>query len=95
MTRASFVIPHYNAWPPLHHNYEIGNASLFVSMGRIRRAHYLDGGGNVKERWELKVTYTFDDRIVDGIYSGKAMKLVQGFMSDPARLDEPPERGSD
>jgi hypothetical protein len=38
----------------------------------------------------VSVRYTFDDRIVDGIYSGRAMKLLKGYIEKPEKLIEKP-----
>ncbi len=48
-------------------------------------------GGTVEERDRVKVTFTYDDRIVDGIYCGRAIDLFRAFASrTPSSLEKPP-----
>jgi hypothetical protein len=37
------------------------------------------------------VTFTYDDRIADGIYCGRAIDLLRTLVEDPAALEKPPE----
>jgi hypothetical protein len=69
---------------PFHHNFEFGTCGLFVAIGKIRR----EG-----DRDKVKVTFTYDDRIADGIYCGHAIDLLRSFVEDPAALEEPPALG--
>ena len=39
----------------------------------------------------MKVTFTYDDRIADGIYCGKAIDLFKGFVENPEQLEKPAE----
>ena len=76
---------------PLHHNFELGNTGLFISLGQIKRQKALDDNGNVYERCWVKITYTFDERIVDGIYSGRTIKLIKYLTERPQLLVDKPE----
>ena len=71
---------------PFHHNFEFGTCGLFVAFGKIRRE---------QERDLVKVTFTYDDRITDGIYCGRAIDLLRSFVEDPTKLEDPPELGSE
>jgi len=79
---------------PFHHNFEFGTCGLFVAIGKIRRERSVDAQGAQTERDMVKVTFTYDDRIADGIYCGKAIDLLRSFVEDPARLEAPPELSS-
>ncbi len=76
---------------PLHHNFNIGTCSLFIALGKIRREPVLTDNGTVEYRERVKVTFTYDDRIVDGIYCGRAIDLFRGLVENPERLENPPE----
>jgi hypothetical protein len=39
----------------------------------------------------VKVTFTYDDRITDGIYCGRAIELFRTFVENPEQLERPPE----
>jgi hypothetical protein len=80
--------------PPFHHLFERGTCPIFMAVGKVRPENRLtaapDGSPRVEERKILRVNYSFDDRIADGIYMGKALELVRGFVEDPSRLVAPP-----
>jgi hypothetical protein len=76
---------------PFHHNFNIGTCGLFVALGKIRKECVLTEGGSVEMRDRVKVTFTFDDRIVDGIYTGRALDLLRSFVENPELLETPPD----
>jgi len=76
---------------PYHHNFEMGNTGLFVSLGRVNRKKTLDNDGKVYDRAYCEITYTFDERIVDGIYSGRTIKIIKHLVENPELLFEKPE----
>lgn len=76
---------------PFHHNFEFGTCGLFVALGRIRKEAVPLPGGGTEERERVKVTFTYDDRIADGIYCGRAIGLLRSFVEDPRLLEAEPE----
>ncbi|MCG8454156.1 MAG: 2-oxo acid dehydrogenase subunit E2 [Spirochaetales bacterium] len=76
---------------PYHHNFELGNTGIFMALGKKFTERSLDASGNLVERRAITVRYTFDDRIVDGIYSGRAMKLVKEYVENPEKLTVAPK----
>jgi hypothetical protein len=78
---------------PFHHNFEFGTCGLFVAIGKIRSERYVDAEGNPSAREMVKVTFTYDDRIADGIYCGRAIDLLRSLVEDPSPLERPPELG--
>ena len=81
--------------PPFHHLFERGTCPVFMAVGKVRGENRLsaapDGSPRVEERKILRINYSFDDRIADGIYMGRTLELVRGFIENPALLDEPAE----
>lgn len=75
---------------PYHHNFEIGNCGIFIALGMVRFEKYIDKDDKIRERKVVSVRYTFDDRIVDGIYSGRAIKLLKNYIENPEKLVEKP-----
>ncbi|HTO22353.1 MAG TPA: 2-oxo acid dehydrogenase subunit E2, partial [Spirochaetia bacterium] len=59
--------------------------------GKIRKERTVTDDGTVQERHRVKVTFTYDDRIADGIYCGKAIDLFRGFVENPDQLATPLE----
>lgn len=77
---------------PFHHNFEFGTCGLFIAIGKIRKER-AGGAGGESVRDLVKVTFTYDDRITDGIYCGKAIDLLRSFVEEPSLLETPPDLG--
>ncbi|MBL8968717.1 MAG: hypothetical protein JNG85_17060 [Spirochaetaceae bacterium] len=81
--------------PPFHHLFERGTCPVFMAVGKVRSENRIaaapDGSPRVEERKLLRINYSFDDRIADGIYMGKALELVKRFVENPALLETPEE----
>ena len=70
---------------PHHHLFEWGTTSLFVTMGMLKRVRKTVGG--VKTYTDtMEVGFTVDERITDGFYFTKSIKLLQDLLNDPALL---------
>lgn len=76
---------------PFHHNFNIGSCSLFIALGKIRREKSPCRDGTMEERARVKVTFTYDDRIADGIYCGRAIDMFRGLVENPEQLENPPQ----
>lgn len=76
---------------PFHHNFEIGNTGIFAAIGKMRSENIVQDDGSIVKKTLMTINYTFDDRIVDGIYSGRAMNLVRKYIEDPEILTRKPE----
>lgn len=78
---------------PYHHLYDFGTCGLFVSLGIVRREWRPDSSGKMRQRDVVKVVYAFDDRICDGIYSGRAIMLLKDLVEKPEALLKQPALG--
>ncbi|MCL2319480.1 MAG: 2-oxo acid dehydrogenase subunit E2 [Treponema sp.] len=76
---------------PFHHNFEIGNCGIFSAFGIVRKENHLKSDGTVEKRDKVKITFTFDDRITDGIYCARAVDMVQDLVENPEKLELPLE----
>lgn len=80
---------------PFHHLFERGTCPIFMAVGKVRDESRVsaapDGSPHVDVRKILRVNYSFDDRIADGIYMGRSLELVRKFVENPEQLDRPPE----
>ncbi len=70
---------------PHHHLYEWGTTSLFATMGILRRVHMVVEGTKT-HRDTMEVGFTVDERITDGFYFTKSIKLLQDLLDDPVQL---------
>lgn len=71
---------------PYHHLFERGNCPVFVSVGKVREEFKLNEKGEVVKTSLLRLRYTFDDRIADGVYMGRALDLMRSYIENPDLL---------
>lgn len=71
---------------PFHHLFERGNCPVFVSVGKVREEFKMNEKGEVEKKSMLRLRYTFDDRIADGVYMGRALDLMQSYIENPSLL---------
>jgi hypothetical protein len=76
---------------PLHHPFNIGTCGLFTAVGRIRKEPVHTSGGSGDERHLVRATFTFDERIADGVYCARSIELLRDLVEHPERLAVPPE----
>jgi 2-oxoacid dehydrogenases acyltransferase (catalytic domain) len=69
-----------------HHLYEYGNIPVFATVGKTEQELVLDDNGKVSARTVVKIRYSFDERIEDGLYCAKALDLVKQMLEDPTQL---------
>lgn len=74
---------------PFHHLYEFGTNSIFMTVGRTYQAPYKAADGGVEWKKTLDLAFTLDERICDGFYLIRSLKLFEQFMSHPHLLDYP------
>lgn len=76
---------------PLHHNFELGTCGIFIALGTLRKERQVQADGTVIARDRARVTFTFDDRIVDGVYAGRTIALFKRLVEGPQALEAEPE----
>uniref|UniRef100_UPI0026143579 2-oxo acid dehydrogenase subunit E2 n=1 Tax=Oceanispirochaeta sp. TaxID=2035350 RepID=UPI0026143579 len=76
---------------PFHHLFEWGNNGLFAAIGKIKRVYSMNKEGQIISRSVVKVTYTLDDRISEGIYCARAIDILKKLVETPSLLETPPE----
>jgi hypothetical protein len=75
--------------PPLHHLYEWGTTSVFVTIGKMHRKRLFNEQNVEQVKDTLELGITIDERIAEGFYFMKAIKMLQRFIEHPELLDEP------
>jgi hypothetical protein len=76
---------------PFHHNFEIGNTGIFCAVGKVRKERIIKPDGTTEARDKVKITYTYDDRVADGIYCAKAIDIVCNLVENPEKMEVPLE----
>ncbi len=72
-----------------HHLTEWGTTSLFVIVGEIKKRPFYNEDGTFEMRESLDLGLTVDERIADGYYFSKTIKILKKIMENPELLDRP------
>lgn len=66
-----------------HHLYEHGNCPLFVTIGQVHQEPVIVDGAVVAKSM-LTLRFTFDERVEDGLYAARSLKLFAERVENPA-----------
>ena len=72
-----------------HHLNNYGTNSIMVAIGTIHKAEKIADDGTRQVRDMVELGITLDERVADGFYFGRSLKIVQHLMSHPELLDRP------
>lgn len=72
-----------------HHLTNWGTTSVFVVVGERKMRPFYDENGNVTMRDSVDLGLTVDERIADGYYFSKTIKLFKNILENPEILDKP------
>lgn len=72
-----------------HHLSNWGTTSLFCTIGEIKKRPYYDDNGNVEMRNSVDFGLTIDERLADGYYYAKTIRLVRKLLENPELLELP------
>lgn len=72
-----------------HHLTNWGTNSIFVVIGEKHKALKYDDEGNVTMREVLELGLTLDERIADGYYYSKTVRLLKYLLQNPELLERP------
>lgn len=70
-----------------HHLMNWGTTSIFVIVGTKKFRPHFDAQGNVTMKKELDLSFTIDERISDGFYYGRSMKLLKKLVENPELME--------
>ena len=78
-----------------HHLYDFGTCSLFIAMGKEKIAPVVEKNKELKLGKVMNVGLTMDERVADGFYFGKTLRIWKDMFENLDCLLEPmPEDGS-
>lgn len=72
-----------------HHLSNWGTTSLFVVIGERKLRPYYDENGSVTMKDSVEVGVTVDERIADGYYYAKSIRLIKKLVENPELLEKP------
>lgn len=74
-----------------HHLSNWGTMSIFVVVGAIKKRPFFDEEGNMTMRMSVDLGLTIDERIADGFYYSKTIRLLKKLLEQPELLEQPLE----
>ena len=77
------------AGAPYHHLSNYGTCSMMITIGTLRKEIEEAADGIKKERDKLDVTFTLDERIADGFYFAKSLRITKFLLENPEYLAQP------
>ena len=72
-----------------HHLNNYGTNSVMVTVGTFREEEVLLPDGSHETRTLIDIGATLDERIADGFYFARSLKLVKHIFANPELLDRP------
>jgi len=72
-----------------HHIYDFGTNSQFLSMGKSHLEPIVDEYDNISIAKIMKMGMVIDERICDGFYYAKGIKIGTKYIENPSLLREP------
>ncbi len=78
-----------------HHLYDFGTTSIYITMGKEKVEPAVIDNKELSLSKDLTLGMSVDDRIADGIYMEKTLRLIQEILANPDTLmQEMPDDGS-
>ena len=78
-----------------HHLSNWGTNSLFIIIGEKKLSPFYDEKGNVTMKETIDLGLTIDERIADGYYYSKTIKLLKHLLQHPELLELPADQEVD
>ncbi len=72
-----------------HHMTNWGTNSVFCAIGLMKKRPFYDDEGNVEMRMSVDLGMTIDERLADGYYYAKTMRLLKTLLENPELLEQP------
>jgi len=73
-----------------HHLFDWGTNSIFIVIGEKKFRPVFEEDGTYKMVDSIKLSLTIDERIADGYYYSKSIKMLRHILQHPELLDEDP-----
>lgn len=72
-----------------HHLNNWGTTSVFCVIGSKRKRPFYDDNGNVTMKDSVDLGLTIDERLADGYYYSKTIRLLKKLLENPELLERP------
>lgn len=71
-----------------HHLNNYGTCSFMVTIGKLHKEQKLMYDGTYQERDVINCTFTIDERLSDGFYNAKSLRIAKYLLEHPLALEE-------
>ena len=71
-----------------HHLNNMGTNGIVITIGEIHKENIVDENGESKIRDIVSIGVTLDERIADGFYFARSLKLIKHLFKNPYLLDK-------
>ena len=72
-----------------HHLSNYGTCSIMITIGTLHKEQKLMDDGSWQERDVIDLTLTLDERIADGFYFAKSLRIAKYMLEHPECMNEP------
>ena len=72
-----------------HHLTNWGTTSIFVVVGEMKKRPFYNEDGSYEMRMSVDLGLTVDERIADGYYYSKSIRLLRKLLENPELLERP------
>ena len=72
-----------------HHLTNWGTCSVFCVIGEIKKRPFYDDDGHMEMRESVDLGLTIDERLADGYYYSKTIRLLKHLLENPELLEQP------
>lgn len=79
---------YYGIDAPFHHLFDLGNASVFVTMGNVHNEHITTADLKFELRDTANFAFTIDERVINGAEAAETVKLFKKLIENPRLLEK-------
>ncbi len=72
-----------------HHLNEYGTNSIVITIGKTEKKQVMRDDGTIEIRDVLPIGATVDERIADGFYFARSIRLLERILAHPEELEQP------
>lgn len=72
-----------------HHLSNYGTCSVMITIGKMHKEMKYMDDGNWQERDVINCTFTLDERLADGFYYAKSLRIMKYLLENPKAMEEP------
>lgn len=72
-----------------HHLSNYGTCSVMITIGVLHKEKKLMYDGTWQDRDVINCTFNIDERLADGFYYAKSLRIAKYLLENPAALEEP------